>query len=177
MYLPLVLEHLGSWRESGEERSLAVLAALARGSASGDLQGSLSEVLATISCENVLHMCRPEHQSALLSLTEVILTKCDPSDNSFDIFRILVFVASSSEAEDNVNLALGQLEVLAEKTGCGPVSELYRKHLGAVLKDLLSSAPAWMEHSPQFLMFVGLLELAGTGQTYTSTWFHEFFFM
>ncbi|XP_071518457.1 dynein axonemal assembly factor 5 [Panulirus ornatus] len=157
-YLPLILP----WIRAGEkmEHPLIILAALAEGTRSSYLQNVITDIIRTVSSEDVAYVSYYEHQRALLQLIQLIITKCDPNENSFDIFGVLLFIASSSEDDDNVISALDLLDALANKTGCTETSELYHNHLNATLIMLLSSANSWTEHSPQFLMFVGLMEQA-----------------
>ncbi|XP_042232558.1 dynein axonemal assembly factor 5-like [Homarus americanus] len=158
-YLPLILPRLNMGEQG--ERPLTILAALVEGTASSQLQDNVKEIMNTVASEGVAFVSHHEHQGALLQLTQVIITKCDVSESSFDIFHILLFVASSSEVNCIVNSALNQLDILARKTGCAETGGLYRKHLHATFKTLLPSASCWTETTPQFLMFVGLMELAG----------------
>ncbi|KAG7163083.1 Dynein assembly factor 5, axonemal-like, partial [Homarus americanus] len=157
-YLPLILPRLNMGEQG--ERPLTILAALVEGTASSQLQDNVKEIMNTVASEGVAFVSHHEHQGALLQLTQVIITKCDVSESSFDIFHILLFVASSSEVNCIVNSALNQLDILARKTGCAETGGLYRKHLHATFKTLLPSASCWTETTPQFLMFVGLMELA-----------------
>lgn len=144
-----------------KEHPIIILSALVEGTRSSHLKNCIADIIKTISSEDVAYVSYYGHQSALLQLIQIIITKCDPSENSLDIFWVLLFIASSSEAGDNVNSALVQLDALASKTGCTETSELYHKHLNATLNMLLSSANSWTEHTPQFLMFIGLMEQAG----------------
>nr|XP_053634775.1 dynein axonemal assembly factor 5-like [Cherax quadricarinatus] len=163
-YLPLILPRLST--VSNGEHPITILASMAEGTKSNILQESIKDIIEAVSIEDIAYKSQYEHQRALLQLIKVIITKCDPSEVSFDIFRILLFIASSSEADNNVNTALEQLDAFASKTKCAETSELYQRHLNAALKTLLLSANCWTENTPQFLMFVGLMELAGQSLSY-----------
>ncbi|XP_045616348.1 dynein axonemal assembly factor 5 [Procambarus clarkii] len=163
-YLPLIVPRLSMY-ENGE-CPLTILASLAEGTMSSQLQENITDIITAVSAEDVAYVSQDKHQRALLQLTHILITKCDPSESSFNIFRILLFIASSSEMDNNVNIALDQLDVLSNKTGCAETSELYRRHLNTTLKSLLASASCWSEHTPQFLMFAGLMELAGQSLGY-----------
>ncbi|KAK3881699.1 hypothetical protein Pcinc_013855 [Petrolisthes cinctipes] len=158
-YLPLVLPRLCATGHG--ERTLSVLSALISSGQTDLLQPHFQEIIKAVYCEEVAFNSQTEHQSSLLQLLEGLLKNCNPSESSYELFNILLFIMSSSAEQENVDSALQILEILAQKTGHTEVKELFSRHTGIILEKSLSSASAWTEHNPHFLMFVGLLELAG----------------
>ncbi|XP_068208921.1 dynein axonemal assembly factor 5 [Palaemon carinicauda] len=159
VYLKLVLPRICA-AEKGE-RPLKILAALVRGSPDELVNVEVTTICQTISSDDVAHVYDSDHQEALLDLISVIIQKCHVQENSHGIFCTLLFIASSSEYPGIVKDAQEQLNALALKCDLNCVEDLYRQQLRAVLMDFQSSAESWLEHTPRFKMFIGLLEFGG----------------
>ncbi|XP_064104461.1 dynein axonemal assembly factor 5-like [Macrobrachium nipponense] len=155
-YLKLVLPRICA-AEKGE-RPLKILAALLRGSPDDLVDVEVTTICQTISSDDVAHVYDSDHQEALVDLITVIIQKCDVQENSYGLFCTLLFIASSSEYPDIVKNAQEQLAALALKCNMNCVENLYQQQLKAVLIYFQSSAESWLEHTPCFQMFIGLLE-------------------
>lgn len=143
------------------ERPLIVLSALARGTPTALLQESVADIAEALANEDVSHVTNHGHQSALLQVIQVLIEKCDPRDCSYSFFSVLLYIASTSEEQDTVSIAQEQLENVAKRSGLDRVYKLYDLHLSAVLNTIQTTASSWTEQTPHFMIFLGLLELAG----------------
>lgn len=143
------------------ERPLIVLSALARGTPAALLQESIAEIAEALANEDISHVTSHGHQSALLQVIHVLIEKCDPRDCSYNFFLVLLYIASTSEEQDTVRFAQEQLETLANRSGLDRVCTLYDLHLSAILNTIHTTASSWTEQTPHFMIFLGVLELAG----------------
>ncbi|XP_045116850.1 dynein axonemal assembly factor 5-like [Portunus trituberculatus] len=158
VFLPLVLPRLGAGYHG--ERPLVVLAALVEGSSTALLQPCLPDLISALGEEDVALVFGEAHQEALLCVIRTLLNKCDFSENSFKMFYLLLFIASSSSGE-NATVAQEGLRELSRNCGHEEVQELYQKHTREVLDRLLETVGGWTEGSPSFLLLGGLMKLAG----------------
>ena len=158
-YLPLVLPRICN-SEKGE-RPLKILAALIRGSPDRLVNAEVTTIVQTISSDDVARVYDSDHQRAMQEVIKVVICKCDVQQNSYGLFSVLLFIASSSKHNDVVAEAQVLMSDLAVKCDLSSVEELYQQNLEIMLIDFQSSANSWLEHTPQFQMFIGLLEFAG----------------
>lgn len=158
VFLPLVLPRLGAGYHG--ERPLIVLGALIEGSTTALLQPCLPELVSALAEEDVAFVFEEAHQEALLCVIRTLLGKCDFSENSFKVFNLLLFIASSSTSE-NASVAQEGLKELSRNCGYEDVQDLYHKHTREVLDRLLEAVGGWTEGSPSFLLLGGLMKLAG----------------
>ncbi|KAK7070029.1 hypothetical protein SK128_001063 [Halocaridina rubra] len=159
-YLPLVLPRLTAGEKG--ERPLKVLTALLRGTPDDLTVDEIRIIIEAISNEEIAYVYHFDHQTSLLELITVILERTGTEEISYQLFTILLFISSSSEFQDAVNVAQNLMNSLAIKTELENVDHLYKQHLTRMLKYLHQSSESWLEHTPQFQMFIGLLEFAGS---------------
>ena len=137
-----------------------VLAALVEESNNTLLQACLPELISALTEEHVALVFGEAHQEAVLHVIRTLMHKCDFSENSFNIFYILLFIASSSSGE-NASAAHEGLRELSKNIGCEEIEELYRQHTRGVLDRLVEAVGGWTEGSPSFLLLGALMKLAG----------------
>lgn len=158
VYLPLVIPRLSAGGHA--ERPLVVLAALVEGSNSTLLQPCIVELVTALAEDEVALVFGESHQEALLHVMRTLLHKCDVSECSFKVFSVLLFIVSSSSG-NNTSAALEGLKELSKNCGYEEVEELYRQQTRGVLDKLVETGGGWTESSPSYLMFRGLMKLAG----------------
>lgn len=158
VYLPLVIPRLSAGSQA--ERPLLVLGALVEGTSSTLLQPCLMELLSALAEDEVALVFEEAHQGALLHVIRTLLKKCDFSECSSKAFSVLLFIASSSSG-DNASAALEGLRELSMNCGYKEVEELYCQHTRGILDKLVEATGGWTEGSPSYLLFGGLMKLAG----------------
>lgn len=160
VYLPLMLPRLSTGGQA--ERPLIVLAALLEGTSSTLLQPHLMELFSVLAEDEIKYALEEAHQEALLRVMRTLLQKCDLTECSSKVFSVLLFIASSSSG-NNASAAQEGLRELSKNCGLEEVEELYRQETRGVLDKLVEATGGWTEGSPSYLMFGGLMKLAGEG--------------
>ncbi|XP_067005743.2 dynein axonemal assembly factor 5 [Anabrus simplex] len=159
-YCKLILPTIEDSCTSGH---LRILAGILRGSQRCLLREKLPQLAAFLHRPEICQNKKAVYQVQLIKCCKSMMTICqeDCRDVDHHLFGVLITVIALTTEPGVVTGAKDLLEDLRQLCGFSSSSDLFKKHIRAVLEDFTTSVDSWSLCSPQRFIFEALLLQAG----------------